>query len=120
MNVLIVESQRHLANLWAVPLQAQHHNVTVAQGQREAVAHLTRYATDIIILDLNLEEGSAVAVADFANYRQPKAKVVAVTRDRYFSDGSIFGHLSNVQTMVPAATPPRDLSVMVEHYAAAS
>jgi len=45
---------------------------------------------DVIVLDLALEEGSALAVADFASYRHPDARVIFVTNASFFSDGSIF------------------------------
>ena len=44
----------------------------------------------IVVLDLILDEGSAFAVADFMNYRQPDAQVIFVTNTSFFSDGSIF------------------------------
>jgi hypothetical protein len=65
MNVLIMESKRHLAELW-----------------RSA-------------LDLILDEGSVFAVADFMNYRQPDAQVIFVTNTSFFPEGSIFQFFSN-------------------------
>lgn len=120
MNILIVESNADLARLWAAPLRAQGCVVSVAAGQHQAVAQLHLHSVDVIVLNLSLEEGSALAVADFANYRQPQARIVAVTRDRYFSDGSIFGHIGNARALLPQSTSPQDLSEMVQHYAVAS
>ena len=39
----------------------------------------------IVVLDLILDEGSAFAVADFMNYRQPDAQVIFVTNTSFFS-----------------------------------
>ena len=36
--------------------------------------------------------GVAMAVADFASYRRPEARVIFVTNTSFFSDGSIFAH----------------------------
>ncbi len=47
------------------------------------------------MLDLMLDEGSALAVADFAAFRQPWAKVMFLTDSAVFSDGSIFTHCQN-------------------------
>ncbi len=72
---------------------------------------------DIIVLDLVLEDGSALAVADFASYRRPEARVIFVTNTTFFSDGSIFAHSPNACAFVQSETPPEDLAAMVEHYA---
>lgn len=120
MNIMIVEGNPELARLWAAPLEYDGHHVTTVSSQAEAVLKLCESRIDAIVLDLDLGEDSALAVADFASYRQPDARVVVVTRDRYFSDGSIFSHLVNARAIVPATTEPRDLSLMVEHYALAS
>lgn len=118
MNVLIVESNVELAALWKRPLTSWGHDVTLVHGQRDAVEHLSSHHVDAIILDLSLEEGSAMAVADFANYRQPHVHVLAVTSDRCFSDGSIFSHLGNARALLARSTEPDDLGKMVEYYVA--
>ena len=73
------------------------HGVTIATGQLDAVRHMSTHGFEAIILDLKLTEGSAMAVANFASYRQPQAHIIAVTSDRCFSDGSIFAHLGNAR-----------------------
>jgi CheY-like chemotaxis protein len=119
MNVLIVESNETRARLWAKPLEAWGHSVTIVTGQRDAVSHLQTARIDVIVLNLHLHQGSALAVADFASYRQPHARVLAVTGDRCFSDGSIFSHLGNARALLPADVLPQDLGALVEYYAAA-
>lgn len=79
---------------------------------------LSADAYDIIVLDLVLDNGSALAVADFASYRRPDARVIFVTNTSFFSDGSIFAHSPNACAYVQSETPPEDLAAMVEHYAA--
>ena len=59
---------------------------TAVSGQVEAIAHLSQEAVDIIILDLVIEEGSALAISDYANYRQPAARVIFVTNTSFFSN----------------------------------
>ena len=116
LNVLIVESQPDLAMLWQRHLVRQGMCVSVAGTQEAATSYLATQDTDIIILDLVLEEGSALAVADYANYRQPGARVIFVTNTTFFSDGSIFAHSANARAFLPLATPPDDLAAMVAHY----
>lgn len=116
MNVLIVESRPDLCALWAQHLCRQGHAVTEAHSQDDAVSYLASETADIIVLDLVLEEGSALAVADFASYRHPDARVIFVTGTSFFSDGSIFNHASNACAFLPTGTPPEDLAAMVTHY----
>ena len=120
MNVLIVEGNPDLGLLWKRHLERQGAEVTLVNSQEEAI--LALYGTDfeIIVLDLVLEGGSALAVADFASYRRPDARVIFVTNTSFFSDGSIFAHSPNACAYVQSSTPPEDLAAMVEHYARAS
>lgn len=117
MNVLIVESRPELGLLWRRHLERQGMMVAQVTGQSEAVNYLTQHAPDIIIMDIVLEEGSALAVADFASYRQPETRIIFVTNTTFFSDGSIFNHANNACAFLPADTRPDDLAAMVEHYA---
>lgn len=116
MNVLIVESRPELGMLWQRHLERQGFAVTQVHSQDGAVAHLSEKNPDIIVLDLVLKQGSALAVADFASYRHPDARVIFVTDTTFFSDGSIFNHASNACAFLQANTPPEDLAAMVAHY----
>ncbi|MGC1495816.1 MAG: response regulator [Sulfitobacter sp.] len=116
MNVLIVQSQPELGQLWQRHLERQGMRVARVGSQNAANDFLAENDVDIIILDLVLDDGSALAVSDYANYRQPDARVIFVTNTSFFSDGSIFAHSANARAFVPTATPPDDLAAMVEHY----
>lgn len=117
MHVLIVESNADLGGLWAKHLERLGFDVTLVASQEQAFDALHTSEISIIVLNVVLERGSAFAVADYANYRFPHLKVVFVTSSTFFSDGSIFRHAANACAFMPAATPPEDLAVMVEHYA---
>ncbi|MEP2028335.1 MAG: response regulator [Paracoccaceae bacterium] len=119
MNVLIVESRSELGLLWQRHLERQGAVVSLACSQEDAIANLYADDYDIIVLDLVLLHGSALAVADFASYRRPDAQVIFVTNTSFFSDGSIFAHSPNACAYVQSSTPPEDLAAMVEHYAGA-
>lgn len=119
MDVLIVQSAPELGWLWQRHLQRCGMNVRVAEGQDDAIAAMNSKAPDSIILDLVLQNGSALAVADYASYRCPDARIIFVTNTRFFSDGSIFAHAANACAFVQSATPPEDLAAMVEHYSGA-
>jgi DNA-binding NtrC family response regulator len=117
MDLLIVESQPELGGVWKRHLERSGMVVTHVVGQEQAIAHLTKQCVEIIILDLVLEDGCALAVSDFASYRCPKAQVIFVTDTTFFSDGSIFAHAQNACAYLQSNTPPEDLAAMVEHYA---
>ena len=119
MNVLIVESQSELGLLWQRHLERLGAEVSLASSQEGAIAKLYSEDFDIIVLDLVLRQGSALAVADFASYRRPDAQVIFVTNTSFFSDGSIFAYSPNACAYVQSSTPPEDLAAMVEHYASA-
>jgi DNA-binding NtrC family response regulator len=116
MNVLIVESCSELGQLWQRHLERLGMQVVLRATQDDAIAYLSENDPQIIILNLVLEEGAALAVADFANYRMPETRVIFVTNTSFFSDGSIFAHAANARAFVPMGTPPEDLAAMVEYY----
>lgn len=116
MNVLIVESCTALGQLWKRHLERLGMNVVLHHAQDAAIAYLSENKPQIIILNLVLEEGAALAVADYAHYRMPDARVIFVSNTSFFSDGSIFAHVANASALVPMGTPPDDLAAMVEHY----
>jgi DNA-binding NtrC family response regulator len=116
LNVLIVESQASLANLWKSHLTRMGAEVMVAIDQTTAIELIESHAFDVIVLDLVLENGGALTVSDMARYRQPAARVVFVTSANFFSDGSIFRHCPNACAFLPSSTEPSDLAVLVDHY----
>ena len=118
MKVLIVESEYELGLVWQRALERFGVKVVLVADQSTAVQALQNQNFDLIVLDLVLENGSAFAISDFANYRQPAAQVMFVTNTSFFSDGSIFKHCSNACAYVQSATPPVDIAMMVNHYAA--
>ena len=118
MNVLIVESKRHLPELWRRALERLGAHVDIASSQDQAAGMAAAETYHIVVLDLILDEGSAFAVADFMNYRQPDAQVIFVTNTSFFSDGSIFQLFSNACAYVQSETAPDDLAAIIEHYAA--
>jgi CheY-like chemotaxis protein len=116
MRVLIVQSNQHLGQLWKRHLERLEAVVDHVQTGEAALELIETEALDVIVLDLVLSEGSALAVADFAQFRQPHANVVFVTDTTFFSDGSIFHHSANARAFIETATPPDDLAAIVEHY----
>ncbi|MDW4497318.1 response regulator [Sulfitobacter sp. D35] len=116
MRVLIVESSPELGRIWERHLRRLGMVVLRCGGQSEAFAKIAVDAPDVIILDLVLSDGSALAVSDYASYRLPDAQIIFVTNTSFFSDGSIFALAANACAFVQSETPPEDLAAMVEHF----
>ena len=119
MRVLIVESDPNLGWIWKRHVERFSAEVTLVQSQEAAVTHIEREEIDIVVLDLILGGGSAIAVADYCAYRRPDAKIIFVTNTSFFSDGSIFQHIPNACAFLPSRSPPEDLAAVVEHYGSA-
>ena len=71
---------------------------------------------DMIVADLDLPGSGAMAVADYAAYRHPAAKVVFVTASSFVSDGLVFSMSPNACAFLPSKTPPEDLATIVSHH----
>ena len=117
MNVLIVESNPNLGKVWQAHVERMGAGIVQVAGSQDcAIQEIMRRNWDVIVLNLVLDDGGAMAVADYANYRQPKARVIIINSSSFFSDGSIFNHISNARAVLPTSTKPNDLAAMVAHY----
>ncbi len=116
MFVLILESNADLAGLWKRHLERNGARVHLAESETEAFAFLEENQVDVIVLDLSPMARAAIAIADLARFRWPDAKIVFVTKDSFFSDGSIFNHVPNAAAMVVSHAPPDDIAAIVEHH----
>lgn len=118
MRVMIVESNPGLGWLWRRHIERLGYSVDLVTNQKDAVSILLKEHIEVIILDLILEDGSAFAVAEYANYKSPETRVIFVTNTTFFSDGSIFNLFPNAAAFLQSDTPPEDLAAMTEHLAA--
>jgi len=116
MHTLIVQSSLELGQIWARHLERLGVTVSQVSTGEAAVDFLQNKDVDVIVIDLVLKEGSALSIADFANFNQPAANVVFVTDTTFFSDGSIFSHCANARAFIEKRTPPSDLAEIVHHY----
>ena len=117
MKVLIVQSSEHVGRLWQKHLRRQGMDVSVTHTQDAAIRSINVEPPSVIVLDLVLRNGAALAISDYASFRVPNTQVIFVTNTSFFSDGSIFSLAANACAFVPQATPPSDLAAIVEHYA---
>ena len=117
MRVLIVVSNPDLGDLWARHLSRNGADVVLATNERDAINNLRHHESDIIVVDVVQTEGSAIAIADFACYRRPGAKVIFVSNLTFFSDGSVFQHIPNACAVMSREVPPSDLEAVAAHHA---
>ena len=116
MQVLIVEHNGDLARIWSGFLARQGMTCVVAGAGSEAYAALRSREFDALVLDMELPEGEALRVADFATYRNPDIPIIAVTARGFFSDGAIFQLIPNARGLLRAPLRPEDMAALVEHY----
>lgn len=117
MSILIVESNSELASLWHGHLGRLGFEVSVSASQDDSVAKISEMFYNVIILNLTLANGSALAIADYVGFRWPDTRIIFVTNSSFFSDGSIFSHSANACAFIPQATAPEDLAAMVDYHA---
>ena len=120
MHVLIVACDPDLGDIWARHIRKSGAEVTNAPNQGDAIDVLSSEPIDVIVIDVVLTSGSALAIADFASYRRPDAKVVFVSGGHFFSDGSLFAHVPNACAVVSDRVNPDDLGAMVEYHGRSS
>lgn len=118
MDVLIVESDPDLVSIWRRHLERLGATVETAAHQDTAIEILQERPIGVVVLDLDLDSGGAMAVADYASYRRSDVRIVFVTRRSFFSDGSLFRLVPSTAALVPASMRPDDLAAIVEHHAA--
>lgn len=117
MRVLIVETNLDLAQIWARHLRRLGALVQCAHSQDQASEHLQDQQFDVVVLSVDLDEGSSFAIADIVSYRSPDTRIIAVSRSTFFADGSIFNLMPNTAAFVPSEMAPADLVAIVEHHA---
>ncbi len=116
MQILIVEHNRDLAGIWAGFLARQGGVCTLAADAPESLEALRRQPFDVLVLDMELPQGEAIQVADFATYRNPEMPIIAVTARGFFSDSAILQLVPNARGLLRAPLRLEDMAALVEHY----
>jgi DNA-binding NtrC family response regulator len=117
MSVLIVESNAGLGGLWQDHMRRMGLSVALVADAEAAVAIVDGAAPpDVLIVDLDLPAGQALALADYAGFRRPGLRVIFVTAGRFFSDGSVFCLNGNAVAHLPVTIAPQDLSTIADYH----
>jgi DNA-binding NtrC family response regulator len=116
MRVLIVEHNADLGRIWGRFLERKGISADLATNQSEAIKALRFGDYEALVLQLVLPDGGAIAISDYATYRNPEIAIITVTNSGFFSDGSVFDLIPNARSMVSTPLRPDDLAAMVEHF----
>lgn len=116
MNVLIIEGDPGLGSLWKAHIVRSGAAAELVQKTAQALDQLNERDYDVVIMNLHRNGSDTLAFADYVSYRRPKAKIIFVTSDSFFSNGSIFEFMSNACAMVPESTPPEDMVALVDYH----
>ncbi|UWQ18888.1 hypothetical protein [Jannaschia sp. M317] len=102
------------------PDNQQSFRSEVATSQAQAVAMMFELTPAVVLIDLGLIDGSPLAVADFASYRHPDARVIFTSASGIFSDGSIFNHCANAHAHIAHGMAEPDVLALVGYHAEAA
>lgn len=116
MRVLIVEHNADLGRIWTRFLARRGVEAELATSQAEAIKALRFNDYDALVLQLVLPDGGAIAISDYATYRNPNVPIITVTNSSFFSDGSIFELIPNARSMMSTPLRPDDLAAVLEHF----
>lgn len=117
MRILIVESAPELGQLWQGHLERSGARVDIAGSAAEAETLIDRNGYRVVIIDIHADRGAVLPLTDLIGFRWPETRVILVTRDGFFSDGSVFGLGANVHAMLSPDVQPDDMVALVEYHA---
>lgn len=116
MQVLILEDDQLLAQVFAEALEEVGHSVTLAHTNDVATQHLRETQFDLLIFDLLIDGETCIPVLDFANYAAPDAEVILVTGSGLFPRGEMHYSIADVSYRIQKPVKLSDLVLVVEHF----
>ncbi|MEM0978441.1 MAG: response regulator [Pseudomonadota bacterium] len=117
MTTLLVDNFAPRLRLWSKHLIRQGLSVVTAGSGEDAYLTLNSQKFDAMVLNMGLPDGEALSISDFAIFRNPEIRIIAVTSDRFFSDGTLFNYIPNLRTHVADTVQIEDLTAAIYHYA---
>ena len=112
MQTLLVEYNGDLGTIWARFLGRQGIDCQLVTNAAAAYDMLRQQSFDVMVLDVELPDGEALAVADFATYRNPDIAIIAVTARGFFSDSAIFSLIPNARGLLREPLRPEDMAAL--------
>ena len=116
MDILILEDDKILAQVFCDALDDAGHTVTVTHRNDDAIAVMTESKFDLLVVDLLIDGETSIPVLDFANFTLPKAEVILITGSGLFPRGEMHYSISGVSYRIQKPVKLGDLVSLVEHF----
>jgi len=117
VKTLLVDHLQPRLNLWLRHLERQGLEVESAATSDDAFAMLARRKFQSMVLNMAMPDDQALNIADYAIFRYPDISIIAVTSNRFFSDGTLFSYIPNLRSHVAETVPMDDLGATLTYYA---
>ncbi len=116
MEILILEDDSTLGQLYVETLEDAGHYPVLARRNSEAIALLTHQAYDLLICDLIIGTESTLPVLKFVRQTAPDTGVILVTGTGLFPRGEL--HYASAEVSYRLQKPVRidDLAALVAHF----
>lgn len=115
VRILVVQDISDLGGIWCAFLRRRGLSAQLATSLKEAMDVLSMESFDALIFDPATSDG-ALPLADFATYRNPNIKILAVTASMFFSDRTVFSLIPNARGVLRQPVRPEDLAAYMEHF----
>lgn len=120
VSVLIIEHIKELGLNWAGQLAQFELPIILASDLSAGFSIIRRCPVKLVVIDLDHDVGSAMALADYVAVRQSGTPVIFITPGIPWVDRDLLIHAPNACAVFGRETPPEDLAAMVARHAAAA
>ncbi|MEL6205492.1 MAG: response regulator [Pseudomonadota bacterium] len=117
MNVLVVEDDPNLRQLWGMVIEKAGHRADLVAEPAEARTRLERHPYDLMLLDLRLNGEDALPLAEVAANAHPDCRVVVVTGTSLYRRGEIFAETPSVAAVLRKPVDIEDIMAICSHVA---
>lgn len=115
MHTLVVQENEGLGRIWCRFLSRRGLQAELCCSVDDGLARLRARTADVLVFDPAIS-GGALALADYATYRNPEVKILAVTGSTFFSDDTIYTLIPNARGVLHPPVRPEDLAAYLEHF----
>lgn len=111
MNVLLLEPDHHHGIAQQEALERAGHCVVRTTNMAHALAQFRNFEPDLLVMELMLDDQTALPLADYAAFARPSAEVVLIVRQGLFPNGELYQMATNLAWIL---RDPQDTSAMVD------
>lgn len=117
MHVLILEDDPDLLEVWRSCVEDCGHTCIAVMSVSNAFDALHIHRFDLVLMDLQLQDGSSVGVSHYAKTIQPNCKILMITGKMVFTSGDHLQHAPGVDWLLRKPVSVTDLSAMITYAA---